>query len=141
MQETGTMGKLWQKIERQLKRNNDGSKVQEANVLGFDDVALPFVTLLVGVCAGILLLGIEGVAFCMEKYAVNENKCDDGDTSEEISKIKDEINEMLLELNNQRWFHEWCMKTLRARKIRATNDHMETSHMFEVKKPTLPVSQ
>ena len=117
MQETGTLDKLWKDIERRMKRNDNGAKIREDIVLGYENVALPFYALLIGVCTAVLLLGMEGAIFCKKRYADGADNSND-DTLADTANIQVEINELLLELKKQKWFHEWCMKRLRERKIK-----------------------
>ena len=98
MQETGTLDRLWKKVEINIKRENNAPKIQDANALGYENVSVPFSALLGGVFAAILILGIEAVVFCKAKYADDVYTAGDEDfNSKEAANIIYEINELLLE--------------------------------------------
>lgn len=78
MKETGTMDKLWQKIESKMKWGNDATNIQEINELGYDNVVLPFWALMTGVCSAILLLVIE--AFAVRRGLETEIKNEEEET-------------------------------------------------------------
>ena len=62
MLETGTLDKLWQKIERKIVRSPTTAEINSPDELGYENLALPFLALLFGVCVAFLLYGIEAVA-------------------------------------------------------------------------------
>ena len=96
MQETGTLDRLWKKIEVNIKKGNDAPKIQEANALGYENVTVPFMALLTGIIAAVLLLGIEGVVFCKGKSAEDEYAIDEDFDSKEAAHCIYKINELLL---------------------------------------------
>ena len=100
MQETGTMERLWQEIEGKVKRGGSATNIQEARVLGYEHVALPFLILLMGMLLAFLHLGIEGVS--KKKCAASP-----GQPSEDIPKdgqvedVIEGVRELLLENNSK----------------------------------------
>ena len=74
MQVTGTMDRLWQKIEKKKIMNKDDTKIQNVKVVGYENVVFPFLALLVGLLAALLQLGIEIAVFCNRKYGNNANQ-------------------------------------------------------------------
>ena len=59
MHQTGLMDRLLQKSIGNSKMNTDATKVRDANVLGYLDVAFPFLALLIGLLVACMLLGTE----------------------------------------------------------------------------------
>ena len=101
MHATGNMERFWQHIIRKRNMNRDDTKLQNANVVGYENVAFPFLALLTGVFAAFLILGTEGVAFCKSKYADNANQyCDENSTRREARLLIKEVCDMLQENNS-----------------------------------------
>ena len=48
------MDRFWQEIERKQNLYKDDTKIQNANVVGYENVAFPFLALLTGLFAAIL---------------------------------------------------------------------------------------
>ena len=61
MRETGTMSYMRQQFN--LNKKRDARKLQDAHVLGFENVAFPFLALLTGVSLAFIQVGIEFVMF------------------------------------------------------------------------------
>lgn len=60
MQERGIMDKLRREIVRKHK-NAGETQVPDVIVLGYEDLAFPFLALLTGICVAFIQLGIETV--------------------------------------------------------------------------------
>ena len=105
MQATGNIDRFWQEVERKQNMNNGDTKLQNANIVGYENAAFPFLALLTGLLAAILLLGTEIAVFCKKKYAYDENAIQSNENSahsqsrEAILAIK-EVCDMLLENNS-----------------------------------------
>ena len=63
MQATGIIDRFWKEVERKQDMNKDDTKIQNANVVGYENVAFPFLALLTGLFAALLQLGIEVAVF------------------------------------------------------------------------------
>ena len=101
MQGTGNMDRFWQEMERKRKNNKYATKVQEVNVVGYENVAFPFLALLAGLFAALLQLGIEFVVFCKRKYAdIPNQSSDESSTPRESRLIIKEFGDMLQENNS-----------------------------------------
>ena len=74
MQLSGIMARYWQEVERKLNINIDDTKIQNVIVLGYENVAFPFLALLTGLFAALLQFGIEVAVFCKRKYGDNVNQ-------------------------------------------------------------------
>ena len=99
MQQTGVMDKLQNKFIGDHNGVKGASKVQEVQGLGYDTVVLPFLALLIGLCAALLQLGIEAISnICKKKCSKDgEQSKEDDSTSEEEKEMIDEINDLLME--------------------------------------------
>ena len=74
MQETGKMDLFWQEVERKQNMNKGDTKIQNVIVVGYENVAFPFLALLTGLFAALLQLGIEVAVFFKRKYGDNVNQ-------------------------------------------------------------------
>ena len=72
MQQTGLMDRLLQKYTGNSKMNTDATKVRDANVLGYPNVAFPFLALLTGLLVACMLLGIE-IVILRNKTPANDD--------------------------------------------------------------------
>ena len=95
------MSRLKQEIERNFNRNKDNGKVQDAHVLGFENVAFPYLALSIGIAVAFIQLGIEIVMFYKKKSAYNRDS-EDASLSEEDNESRQIIKEIseLLKRNN-----------------------------------------
>ena len=99
------MDRFWQEMERKRKNNKYATKVQEVNVVGYENVAFPFLALLTGLFAALLQLGIEVAVFCNKKHAQenaiqsNDDNLTHGQAREAILVFR-EVCDMLLENNS-----------------------------------------
>ena len=71
MRETGTMSYMRQQFN--FNKKKDAGKVQDAHVLGFENVAFPFLALLTGVFLAFIQVGIEFVMCCKKKCAYDQD--------------------------------------------------------------------
>ena len=95
------MDLLWQEVERKQNMKKDDTKIQNTNVLGYENVAFPFLALLTGLFAALLQLGIEFVVFCKRKYAdIPNQSSDESSTPRESRLIIKEFGDMLQENNS-----------------------------------------
>ena len=99
MQQTGVINRLQQKFIGDHNGVKGTSKVQEVQGLGYDTVVLPFLALLIGLCAALLQLGIEAMStICKKKCSKDEEQSKEDDSiSEEEKEMIDEINHLLME--------------------------------------------
>ena len=99
MQQTGVIDRLHQKFIGDHKLDEDTTVPQSINGLDFENVALPFIALLIGLCAAVTQLAIEIVSICKKKCSdVDEqSKKELGSLSEEAKDVIAEINYLLLE--------------------------------------------
>ena len=65
MQETGVLDKLRREIVGRLK-NVDETKVLDVIVLGYEDLAIPFLILVTGTGVAFIQLGMEAVKKCID---------------------------------------------------------------------------
>ena len=101
MQATGNMNRFWQEIERKRKSNKYATKMQEIHVVGYENVAFPFLALLTGLLIAFLQLGIEMAVFCKRKYADNANQSsDESSIHREAMLVLKEVCDMLQENNS-----------------------------------------
>ena len=63
MQETGVMDKLRRAI---VGRQKNADEVLDVIVLGYEDLAIPFMVLLTGIGVAFIQLGIEAVKKCID---------------------------------------------------------------------------
>ena len=59
MQETGVVNRLMQEFVIKGYGNADSKNIGDIIVLGYENVAFPFITLLIGFCVAFFQLGIE----------------------------------------------------------------------------------
>ena len=104
MQATGNVDRFWQEAERKQNLNKD-DKIQNAHVVGYENVAFPFLALLTGLFAALLQLVIEVAAFSKKQYAdenaiqSNADNLTHRPSRQAILAIK-EVCDMLLENNS-----------------------------------------
>ena len=91
MSETGTISRLRREIER---KNKDANKVQDAHVLGFENVAFPYLALSIGITMALVQIGIELVMFYKKTSAYNRDS-EDASLSEEDNKSRQIIKEII----------------------------------------------
>ena len=105
MQARGIFDRFWSEVERKQNMNKDDTKVQNVNVVGYENVTFPFMALLTGLLAALLQLGIEFTVFSKKKYpddnAIQSNDVhsNHSEASELILAIK-EVSDMLVENNS-----------------------------------------
>ena len=99
MQQTGVIDRLKQTFLGNHNGITGSSKIQELQGLGYDTVVLPFLALLIGLCAALLQLGIEAMStICKKKCSKDEEQSKEDDSiSEEEKEMIDEINHLLME--------------------------------------------
>ena len=102
MQEVATLDRLRQEIEHKHKSNSDASQIHSAAGLGFENVAFPFMALMMGFLMASVQFGIELVLFyknrCMD--GVNQTNEDDS-KSKEAKGIIEDIYDLLLEKHSK----------------------------------------
>ena len=115
MQQIGVIDRLRQKFMGDHKGDTGASKIQEVKGLGYDTVILPFLALLIGLCAALFQLGIEAMTtICKKKCSKDENQSKkDDSTSEEDIEIIEEIYNLLLEnhckMGGKKFLHKMKM--------------------------------
>ena len=96
MGETGTLSRLREEIKRNFHRKKDAGIVQDANVVGFENVAFPFLALLIGISLAFVQLGLEFVMFFKKNCACNPNPEDANMTEDDESRqIIKKVSELL----------------------------------------------
>ena len=104
MKARGIFDRFWSEVERKQNMNKDDTKVQNVNVVGYENVTFPFMALLTGLLAALLQLGIEFTVFSKKKYPddnaikSNDENSTHSQSRETILAIK-EVCDMLLEDN------------------------------------------
>ena len=90
MQATGIIDRYMNEMERKQNMNKDITKIQNVNVVGFENLAFPFLALLTGLLAALLQLGIEVAVFCKKKYP-DDNAIKSNDVSSNHSQAREAI--------------------------------------------------
>ena len=102
MQQNGVINILRQRFIGDLNRDASASKIEDLQGLGYDRVVLPFLALLIGVCAALLQLVIEILTICKMKCSNDEEQSkEDNSTSEEAKEMIYDINNLLLDHHHE----------------------------------------
>ena len=98
MHQNGLVDRMKHKFIGDHNRDTDVSKIHNIDGLGYDNVAIPFLALLTGLCAAFMQLVIEAAILCKKKCYDNELESrEDNSASEEAKEIIDGIYDLLLE--------------------------------------------
>ena len=98
LHQTGVIDRLTPNSIGDHKTDIDASNVQDINGLDYEDLAFPFLALLIGLCVAFMQLGIETAIICKKKCSEDEELSRvDNSTSEEAKEIIEDINNLLLE--------------------------------------------
>ena len=77
---------------RNFNKKKDTTRAQEADVLGFENLVFPFLTLFVGIVSAFAQLAIEMIMFCKRSC---KNKTNILSNDEKSRKIIEEISNLL----------------------------------------------
>ena len=96
--QTGVIDRQRERYMGGSNRNMDASKNQGPHDgLGYDSVFPPFLALFAGLCAAVMLFGMETVTICKKKWFSNDElQNGDGCKSEGAKDIIDDIHCMLM---------------------------------------------
>ena len=98
MKEIGMRDRLWQEVEKKPIMNQDSINGQGHNAIGYENVAFPFIELLIGLFSASMLLVIEAAIFYKKSISGNLRQSNDEDrTSREAHDMVNEIYALLLE--------------------------------------------
>lgn len=78
MQQTGLVDRMLHKFIGNSKMNTDATTIPDINVLGYQNVAFPFLALLTGLLVAPMLLGIE-IVIIRHKTCANDEEQANGD--------------------------------------------------------------
>ena len=92
IRETGLLNRLRQEIVRNYDKKKDTTGVQEADVLGFESLVFPFLTLFMGIVFAFVQLVIEMIFFCRKGCKNETNFLHSDDKSR---KIIEEISNLI----------------------------------------------
>ena len=77
---------------RNYNKKKDTTRAQEADVLGFENLVFPFLTLFIGIVSAFAQLAIERILFCKRSC---KNKTNILNNDEKSRKIIEEISNLL----------------------------------------------
>ena len=95
MHHTGIINKLQKKFIGDHNGDTGALKIQELQGLGYCSVVLPFLTLLIGLCVTIFILGIEAMMSCKKKCSKDKKY-----SKETLNSTSKEPNDMIEDINN-----------------------------------------
>jgi len=94
IRETGLLNRLRQEIVRNYHKKKDTTRVQEADVLGFENLVFPFLTLFIGIVFAFAQLAMEMIFSCKKSCKNETNFLQRDDKSR---KIIEEISNLIQE--------------------------------------------
>ena len=98
LHEKGFLDKMHHKFIGDNNRNTDDSKIQSISGLSYENVTLPFLVLLTGLCVALLVLGIETAVICKKKCSPDKNQSNEHESTFDGPKeIIDDIHNILIE--------------------------------------------